>query len=59
VYTEPSFINSTFAFLWPIWITPPRGILLVICDELKVSIKYLGTSKGLDDLVPFHPQAFV
>jgi signal recognition particle GTPase len=33
--------------------------VLVICDELKVSIKYLGTGEGLDDLAPFHPQAFV
>jgi len=35
------------------------GIVLAICDQLKVPIKFIGTGEQLDDLAPFEPQAFV
>ncbi|MFC1924008.1 signal recognition particle-docking protein FtsY [Chloroflexota bacterium] len=35
------------------------GIVLAICDQLKVPIKFIGTGEKLDDLAPFEPRAFV
>ena len=39
--------------------TARGGIVLAICDELKVPITFIGTGEGLDDLAPFDAQTFV
>jgi fused signal recognition particle receptor len=38
--------------------TAKGGIVLAICDELKVPIQLIGTGEGLEDLVDFDPAAF-
>jgi fused signal recognition particle receptor len=35
------------------------GVVLGICDELKVPVRYVGVGEKVDDLRPFDPQAFV
>ena len=39
--------------------TSRGGIVLAICDQLKIPIQVIGTGETLDDLAPFDPQAFV
>lgn len=39
--------------------TAKGGIVLAICDELKIPIIYIGTGEHLDDLLPFDATAFV
>ena len=39
--------------------TARGGIVLAICDELKIPIVYIGTGEKLDDMVPFDAKAFV
>jgi len=39
--------------------TAKGGIVLAICDQLKIPIQFIGTGETLDDLAPFDPQAFV
>jgi len=39
--------------------TAKGGIVLAICDELKIPITYIGTGEGLEDMVPFDPETFV
>jgi fused signal recognition particle receptor len=39
--------------------TAKGGIVLAICDELKIPILYIGTGQELEDLTPFDPQEFV
>jgi fused signal recognition particle receptor len=39
--------------------TAKGGIVLAICDQLKIPIRFIGTGEKLDDLAPFDPQAFV
>jgi len=35
------------------------GVVLGICDELKVPIRYVGVGEQVDDLRPFDPRTFV
>ena len=35
------------------------GVVLGICDELKVPVRYIGVGEKIDDLRPFDPAAFV
>jgi len=35
------------------------GVILGICDELKVPIRFVGVGEKIDDLRPFDPAAFV
>jgi fused signal recognition particle receptor len=35
------------------------GVVLGICDELKVPVRYVGIGEKIDDLRPFDPAAFV
>jgi fused signal recognition particle receptor len=35
------------------------GVILGICDELKVPVRYVGVGEKLEDLRPFDPRAFV
>lgn len=39
--------------------TAKGGIVLAICDELKIPITYIGTGEQLDDMVAFDAEAFV
>lgn len=39
--------------------TAKGGIVLAICDQLKIPVRFIGTGETLDDLAPFDPQAFV
>ena len=38
--------------------TAKGGIVLAICDELDIPIRYIGTGQELDDLAPFSPEDF-
>jgi len=35
------------------------GVVLGICDELKVPVRYVGVGEKIGDLRPFDPAAFV
>jgi len=35
------------------------GVILGICDELKVPVRFIGVGEKIDDLRPFDPRAFV
>jgi fused signal recognition particle receptor len=39
--------------------TAKGGIVLAICDELKIPIFYIGTGQELEDFAPFNPEEFV
>jgi len=39
--------------------TAKGGIVLAICDELKIPILYIGTGQELEDFAPFDPKEFV
>lgn len=39
--------------------TAKGGILLTICNELKIPVKYIGVGEGIDDLQPFDANTFV
>lgn len=39
--------------------TAKGGIVLAICDQLKIPIMYIGTGENLDDMAPFSAEAFV
>lgn len=39
--------------------TAKGGIVLAICDELKIPITYVGTGESLEDMVPFDAETFV
>jgi fused signal recognition particle receptor len=38
--------------------TARGGIVVSICRELSVPVRYIGTGEGLDDIEPFDPRAF-
>ncbi|MGN1034504.1 MAG: signal recognition particle-docking protein FtsY [Oscillospiraceae bacterium] len=38
--------------------TAKGGMVLSICDELRVPIKYVGLGEGISDLEPFEPEKF-
>ena len=35
------------------------GIVIAIADALQVPVKFIGVGEGIDDLMPFEPEAFV
>ena len=39
--------------------TAKGGVAVAIAADLKVPIRYVGVGEGIDDLVPFAPQAYV
>jgi fused signal recognition particle receptor len=39
--------------------TAKGGIVLAICDQLKIPVRFIGTGEKVDDLAPFDPQTFV
>lgn len=38
--------------------TAKGGIVLAICDQLQIPIRYIGTGEGVDDLIPFDADMF-
>jgi fused signal recognition particle receptor len=39
--------------------TAKGGIVLAICDELKIPIQFIGTGESLDEFAPFDARTFV
>ncbi len=39
--------------------TARGGIVLAICDQLRIPIQFIGTGETMEDLAPFDPEAFV
>lgn len=39
--------------------TAKGGVVIGICDEFKVPVRYMGVGEGIDDLQVFSPQEFV
>lgn len=39
--------------------TAKGGIVVAVSRELNIPIRFIGTGEGVDDLVPFSPEAFV
>ncbi|MCJ7605788.1 MAG: signal recognition particle-docking protein FtsY [Dehalococcoidales bacterium] len=39
--------------------TSKGGIVLAVCDEMKIPIQLIGTGEGLEDMVPFNAEEFV
>jgi fused signal recognition particle receptor len=56
-FTEAVGVNQIF--LAKLDGTARGGIVLSICDELKIPIKYIGIGEQLGDMAPFDAKAFV
>jgi fused signal recognition particle receptor len=56
-FTEAVGVNGIF--LAKLDGTAKGGIVLSICDELKIPITYIGTGEQLGDMAPFDANAFV
>jgi len=56
-FTEAVGINSIF--LAKLDGTAKGGIVLAICDELNVPIKFIGTGEKIEDMAAFDAEAFV
>jgi fused signal recognition particle receptor len=56
-FTETVAVNEIF--LAKLDGTAKGGIVLSICDELKIPIKYIGTGEQLSDMAPFDANTFV
>jgi fused signal recognition particle receptor len=56
-FTEAVGVNSIF--LAKLDGTAKGGIVLAICDELKLPIQFIGTGEKLEDMAPFDANAFV
>ena len=52
-------IEVTGIFLAKLDGTAKGGIVLAICDQLKIPILFVGTGEGLEDMIPFDAEAFV
>lgn len=56
-FTEALKVNGIF--LAKLDSTAKGGIVLAICDELKIPLWFIGTGQELGDLAPFDPVEFV
>ena len=56
-FTEAVGVNGIF--LSKLDGTAKGGIVLAICDELKIPITYIGTGEHVEDIVPFNAETFV
>jgi fused signal recognition particle receptor len=56
-FTEAVGVNSIF--LAKLDGTAKGGIVLAICDELKIPIRFVGVGDGLDDVTAFDAESFV
>ncbi len=52
-------VGVTGIFLAKLDGTAKGGIVLAICDELQIPIKYIGTGERLEDMAEFDAEAFV
>ena len=52
-------IGITGIFLAKLDGTAKGGIVLSICDSLKIPILYIGTGEGVEDVAPFDAESFV
>ena len=52
-------VGVTGVFLAKLDGTAKGGIVLAICDELKIPIQFIGTGDGLEDMAAFNAEAFV
>jgi fused signal recognition particle receptor len=52
-------VGVTGIFLAKLDGTAKGGIVLAICDELKIPIQLIGVGEGLDDMVTFNVEEFV
>jgi fused signal recognition particle receptor len=52
-------VGVTGIFLAKLDGTARGGIVLAICDELKIPIQYVGVGEGLEDMVAFNAEAFI
>ena len=39
--------------------TAKGGIVIAVADDLHLPVKYVGVGEGIDDLLPFEPDAYV
>ncbi len=39
--------------------TAKGGIVLAICDQLKIPVRFIGTGETVEDMAPFDPRSFV
>jgi fused signal recognition particle receptor len=56
-FTEAVMVNEIF--LAKLDGTAKGGIVLAICDELKIPVTYIGTGEQLDDIAAFDANTFV
>jgi fused signal recognition particle receptor len=52
-------VSVTGVFLAKLDGTAKGGIVLAICDELKIPILFVGTGEALEDLAPFDARTFI
>ncbi len=52
-------VGVTGIFLAKLDGTAKGGIVLAICDELQIPIKYIGTGEKLEDMAEFDAEAFI
>ena len=52
-------VGVTGVFLTKLDGTAKGGIVMAICDELKLPIMFIGTGEEVDDMAPFDAQSFV
>jgi fused signal recognition particle receptor len=52
-------VGVTSIFLAKLDGTAKGGIVLAICDELKIPIRFVGVGDGLDDMTAFDAESFV
>ena len=52
-------VNVTGVFLSKLDGTAKGGIVLAICDELKIPILFIGTGENVDDFAPFDARTFI
>ena len=52
-------VGVTGIFLAKLDGTAKGGIVLAICDELKIPIQFIGVGDGLEDMAPFNAESFV
>jgi fused signal recognition particle receptor len=52
-------VGVTSIFLAKLDGTAKGGIVLAICDELKIPIQFIGTGDGLEDMAAFNAEDFV
>ncbi|MFC1870410.1 signal recognition particle-docking protein FtsY [Chloroflexota bacterium] len=52
-------VGVTDIFLAKLDSTAKGGIVLAICDELKIPVRFIGVGEKLEDMAPFDAKAFV